>query len=71
MTLSNLYVSPELAALAKQAGVSPDHLAAGFGDPLHFADHLDFDELAKLAASYRPARTPVRPDGLTRLLTAV
>jgi len=65
------YYVPPLDAFANQLGISPTHLAAGFGDPLHFADYFDFDELAKLKASYGPARAPVRRDGLTRLMTTV
>ena len=68
LTPSNLYAL-ELAAFAKRAGVSPIPLAAGFGDPLHFADYFDFEELAKLALSYRPIHTPVRRDNLAQLLT--
>lgn len=64
------HISPELHAFAQQAGVSPSHLAAGLADPLHFADHLDFDELAKLKASCEPAPVRRRDDSL-RLLTTV
>ncbi len=67
MSLSSVYVSPELMAFAKRADVSAVHLAAAIAD----ADlsQLTADELAKLRASC--SATPPRKPDLARAIRAV
>ena len=67
MSLSDLYVAPELSDFARRIGVSAVNLTRALveGD----LSHLDHDELAKLRASCT-APAPRKPDPL-RLLTTV